>query len=73
MLAQPGRTNLDLRDAEYLLLDVKSDDLWVTFPLGVEEYHQSIADIRRSKAYVSLQERDGVVLLKRTTGSAESD
>jgi len=73
MLGQGGRTNLDLRDAEYLLLDVKSDDPWVTFPLGVKEYQQSIADIRRSKAYISLQERDGVVLLKRTTGSVESD
>ena len=73
MLGRGGRTNLDLRDAEYLLLDVKSDDPWVTWPLGVEEYQQSIADIRQSNAYVSLQERDGVVLLKRTTGSAKSD
>ena len=73
MLGRVGGTHLDLRDAEYLLLDVKSEDPWVTFPLAVKEYHQSMADIRRSNAYILLQERDGVVLLKRTTGSVESD
>jgi len=73
MLWRPGGTQLDLRDAEYVLLDVKSDDPWVTLPLAVEAYHQIVADIRRSNAYVALQERDGVVLLKRTTGGAASD
>lgn len=61
----PLPKNFDIRDAEYLLLDVKSQNPWITFPLSVEEYTQAVQEVYHLKAYRVLKERDGVVLFKR--------
>ena len=52
---------LDLRNADYLLIDTQSSG----WPLSKEEFSQVVAAVYQSKAYILFKERDGVVLLKR--------
>ena len=54
---------LDLRNADYLLIDTQSSG----WPLSKEEFPQVVAAVYQSKAYILFKERDGVVLLKRKT------
>ena len=56
---------LDLRNADYLLIDTQSSG----WPLSKEEFPQVVAEVYQSKAYILLKEHDGVVLLKRKTTS----
>ena len=52
---------LDLRNADYLLIDTQSSG----WPLSKEEFPQVVAELYQSKAYILFKEHDGVVLLKR--------
>ena len=52
---------LDLRNADYLLIDTQSSG----WPLSKEEFSQVVTAVYQSKAYILFKERDGVVLLKR--------
>ena len=65
MFGASNSSGLDLRNAEYLLLDTQSSG----WPLSREEFPQIVAEVYRSAAYILLKEQDGVVLLKRKTAS----
>jgi len=59
---------LDLRNAEYLLVDTQSSG----WPLSQEEFPQVVAEVYQSKAYILFKEHDGVALLKRKTASDDT-
>jgi hypothetical protein len=63
MFGNSNSSGLDLRNAEYLLIDTQSSG----WPLSREAFPQVVAEVYRSTAYVLLKEHDGVVLLKRKT------
>jgi uncharacterized membrane protein len=66
MFGNFNSSGLDLRNAEYLLIDTKSSG----WPLSKEKFPQIVAEVYHSTAYVLLKEQDGVVLLKRKTASS---
>ena len=54
---------LDLRQADYLLIDTQSSG----WPLSKEEFPQAVAEVYQSKAYILFKEHNGIVLLQRKT------
>ena len=66
MFGTLNRDALDLRKADYLLIDTQSNG----WPLSKEEFPQAVAEVYQSNAYILFKEHDGVVLLKRKTTSS---
>jgi len=67
MFGTLNRGALDLRQADYLLIDTQSSG----WPLSKEEFPQAVAEVYQTKTYILFKEHDGVVLLKRTTAGDE--